>query len=102
VLDTPLVTITGQLSVTGTRGTGSSVATIQGDVHVNGEVWGKFSTAPVSLTQHIHHAVNTPPAIGTRAAEEPPVITGSYGDIPALKNLLQFLQSRGDIVDNST
>jgi hypothetical protein len=43
----------------------AATVTINGELHVNGEIWGRFNTAPVSVTQHIHHNVGTPPAIGT-------------------------------------
>jgi hypothetical protein len=75
--------------------------TIHGDLHVTGEVIGKFGGNAVTLTQHIHHALNQPPAIGTRAIE-PAVITGSNGGIAALKTLLQALETMGLIVDKST
>jgi hypothetical protein len=81
----------------------AATVTMSGDLHVMGEVWGKFQSGPVSVTQHIHKALNQPPNVGTFAIPaEPPVITGSYGGIAALKNLLQFLDQRGDIVDQST
>jgi phage baseplate assembly protein gpV len=74
--------------------------TIHGDLHVTGEVTGMFGGSSVTLTKHTHSALNQPPTVGTAA--EPAVITGSTGGNEALKNLLQFLQSRGDIMDQST
>ena len=38
---------------------------INGELHVSGEIWGKFGGNAVSVTQHIHHALNQPPAVGT-------------------------------------
>jgi hypothetical protein len=38
---------------------------INGELHVNGEIWGRFNTAPVSVTQHIHHGNNQVPVVGT-------------------------------------
>lgn len=50
--------------------------TVNGELHVTGEVWAKFGSEPVSVSQHIHQGANAgrPPAVGTAVLAEDPLL----------------------------
>lgn len=44
--------------------------TINGELHVSGEIIGKYGGASVTVTQHRHPGVGQPPTVGTMTVEE--------------------------------
>jgi hypothetical protein len=66
VLDTPVVTVTGVINVTNTRGGGGAVGTFTGALNATGEITAKAGTsASVTVSQHRHPSASAPPIPGT-------------------------------------